>query len=308
MGLFQSEKDKSLNQSVVYYCLQMPNTYFLRFYSDGTVMYMGVQGDQTASMNSLVRYLTKEHTFYASRGKFVADGNKISFELVARQDGEIVQCEAELYANGNMHVSDHFVSRGKRRELVYTPVDDSAIEHHRNKSVSETQKEVDEYATFFDPRESTRKQLEKLIGKENLTGFDSEFLEDVDSALTDLIHDLLQIASKELNGFSLRPVAEDRIRYVETHSLLYDLNVALEASGHTRRFFYYWDNMDFGQDHGYFYTEKDTGMRIIQLLKAPPDLDFSGKKYTSNRVIEIILRDSTTHEEIKYFKQLILDF
>jgi hypothetical protein len=308
MGLFRAKKSRLFAESVVYYCLQLPDTYFLRFYSDGIVMYMGTQGDQTASMHSLVQYLTKEHTFYASKGKFIADGNKISFELIGRRDGEIVFCEAELVANGDMLVSDHFVSSGKKRELVYTPVDDTAPKLDWNNASAELKKDRAEKVAFFDPRESTRGQLEKLFGKQNLTAFDSEFLKDVDSALPDLINDLLQIASKELDDFPLQPVTGDKMQYVEKHTLLTDLNVALEARHSTKRFFYYWDNMDFGQDHGYFYAEKDTGMRIIQLLKDPPYLDFSGRKYNSNRVIEIILKDATTHEEVKYFKQLIKDF
>jgi hypothetical protein len=305
MGLFGFKKSQPFSESVVYYCLQLPNTYFLRFYSDGTVMYMGMQGDQTASMHSLIQYLVKEHTYYGSKGQFLADDNKINYELTDRRDGEVVFCEAALKPNGELHVYDHYVSSGKRRELVYKPVDEKARLDWNNPA---RKKDIAAKAAFFDPRESTTRQLEKLLGRENLTAFDSEFLEDVDSALPGLINDLLQMASKELPGFFLQPGTEDRMQYIEKQTLLYDLNVALEAKGSTKRFFYYWDNSDFSQDHGYFYAEKETGIRIIQLLKNPPYFPFSGRNYDRNRIIDITLKDPITHEEVKYFKQLIMDF
>lgn len=181
---------------------------------------------------------------------------------------------------------------------------------------------------IFDIRKSTTEQLLQLLGQNNLSAFDVEFLEsDEPDSLINLLNNLIELAKNELTNISInfedgsnsiiikseskgiQIECENMEDYVLSNNVLYDLNLLLEKNGCTKRLFYYWDYYDFGQDNGYFYAERELGIDLINFLKNPPNIapeEFDDR--TCNRIIDITLKDSSGNYEVKYFKQLIENF
>ena len=177
----------------------------------------------------------------------------------------------------------------------------------------------------FDIRKSTTEQLSEILGQHSLTAFDIEFLEDeTPNSLIKLLNNLIDLAKNELTSISisfeyelntiiikhnsknLHIECKNIEDYVSSNNILYDLNLLLEKNDYKKRFFYYWDYYDFGQDNGYFYAEKEFGLELINFLNNPPNYEpeeFEDR--TCNRIIDITLKDSSGNYETQYFKRLI---
>lgn len=178
----------------------------------------------------------------------------------------------------------------------------------------------------FDIRKRTTGQLQTGLGEKNLTSFDIEFLDDIPKAVAGLAKDLLRIAGAELPGATVSMPAEnllevtvngkqyefsyaDRIEYVTSNAILKDLNSLLEANQSGKRFFYYYDGADFGQEHGYFYAEKEWGIALLDYLENPPHVkreEFADQY--GNRILNVELKDSSSERLVEYFCQVIDDF
>lgn len=324
MSLFGFGKNKpDFSEDIVYYAFDI-NTHLFRFYSDGTVLELVVEGDALSQLDKILKHFNKENkASFISKGHFQSDGHKISFEIIHNGDSPLV-CDGDIQSNGELFLSLYNVGTKKKGRAIIKPIDSKIKFDWKNTTDKAS---AASKTAFFDLRLSSTKQLERLVGKENLTTFDMEFLEDSDTALPDLVNDFLKISGKELPGAYLKINTKenaysiviqdkihelgvgDRMNYVTKNQLLKDINTILGENGSSKRFFYYHDHFDFGQDNGYFYTDKVMGLRLIQILEDPPFYPYHDfKDHSCNRIIDIEFIDSNMEKKARYFKKIIADF